>query len=222
MNTESMEERVEILDQDKHVGWADIKDGAWAFNLDNLDEGDHRIVGRYRGKDSTPWLFAQGASEYVEDFEGLPSGPFTEFEQSWYSAIWAPQNPDNALRPKAFLNGSGHGLNGKALDLVAQRSSANGIVHDCIYTMTFHSLWKTVTFDCYVQIHRQSPRRWIETLNDRNDILNSFTLPDTEGLQRIVLSNGERSIRALRFNLIPADESNGAVRIIVDTIKVSV
>ncbi|WP_296187028.1 hypothetical protein [Pseudomonas sp. UBA1879] len=221
MNTESMEDKVEILDQDKHVGWADIKEGAWAFNLDNLNEGDHRIVGRYRGRGSTPWLFVQGASEYLEDFESLPKEPFTEFEQPWYSAIWAPQTPDNALRPKAFRNGSDAGLDGKALDLAAQRSSASGIVHDCIYTMTFHSLWKTVTFDCYVQRHLEA-RRWIETLNDHNDILNSFTLPHTEGLQRIVLSNGERLIRALRFNLIPSEGSSGAVRIIVDTIKVSV
>ncbi|MFJ5296214.1 hypothetical protein ACIQAL_06775 [Pseudomonas sp. NPDC088368] len=219
MNTESMEDRVEILDQDEHVGWADIKDGIWSYDLSDLDEGDHRVVGRYRGTDSTPWLFAQGASEYVEDFEGLPSERFTEFEQSWYSAIWAPQNPNNALRPKATLNGSRLGLHGKALDLVAQR--VNGIVSDCIYTMTFHSLWKTVTFDCYVQTHTEASRRWIETLNDSNDILNSFTLPHTRGLQRIVLSNGERSIRALRFNLIPADEGGAALRIYVDTLEVS-
>lgn len=168
--------------------------------------------------DSTPWLFTQRPSEYVEDFEGLPDGPFSEFEQSWYSAIWAPQNPRETFRPRASLRGSDIGLNGKALGLVTQLY--DGIVYDCIYTMTFHSLWKTVTFDCYVGVHREAPRRWVETLNDRNDILNTVSLLYAGGIQRIVLSNGERSIRALRFNLIPG-EYGGAIRIVVDTLKVS-
>lgn len=74
MSTINADERVEILDDGSHLGWADLSNGQWSYPYDGLKIGPHRLTGKYRGIESAAWDVTVAGSVYNETFNDLSTG----------------------------------------------------------------------------------------------------------------------------------------------------
>lgn len=48
-SADNNEDRVEVLDNGNHVGWADVLNGQWSFSTPALAGGLHSLTARCRG-----------------------------------------------------------------------------------------------------------------------------------------------------------------------------
>lgn len=151
VSANSAVEQVEILDNGKHLGYADLIEGRWQYIAAGLDVAGHAITAVYKGITSSPWQFDVVRSEtHTETFVTAPFGRFLTLIRAYYAATSvSPERPgtgEEQFYPSSLLDYGG----ARYLYLTAYYSndSYEGR-YNCDLTMEFTQTYSEIFIDCF-------------------------------------------------------------------------
>lgn len=148
MNTVTAQERVEILDNGSHVGWAEVVDGKWSCQLQALGVGSHRLTASSKGVISASRVL--NIQEAVERFDDMPIGRLqngTTVTRAFYKL-----SPQYSISDTVSIEDAGSGWLGelKCLQLLSLARSESFV----IVTLYLDRPCSQVSLDCnFVVIH---------------------------------------------------------------------
>jgi hypothetical protein len=216
------DEQVEILDNDDHLGWADVVDGNWTFSPPLLSVGTHKLTAAFRGTTSAVWnVEVTGPVIHIDDLESAPLGNITEpLVRPFYTLTSAPVGSWEITPVRVLTYNQPPGIQGKMLYLMCAASES--YPHEVAMGMTFNQPYLIVSFWCWVHDFSAAGVMKVDAFDDEERLVRTFDfkiLPH-EHLYEVVLAAPPRvTIKSLHFHQTASSSPTSAVALSLDNFK---
>jgi hypothetical protein len=142
-----MDEQVEILVNDDHLGWTDVVDGNWTFSPPVLSVGTYKLTAAFRGKTSAVWnVVVSPPVVDVDDLESAPIGNITEpLVRPFYTLTSAPVGSWTHMPVRVLSSGAPPGKT-----LYLHCSIYEQTAPEAIMEMNLNRLYLIVSFRCRI------------------------------------------------------------------------
>lgn len=197
------DEQVEILDNDDHLGWADVVDGNWTFSPPLLPVGTHKLTAALGGKTSAVWnVVVTPPVVDVDDLESAPVGNVTApLVRPFYTLTAGPVGSWPYKPVRVMGRDQPPGIQGKMLYLSC------GILephpHEVTMVMVFNRLYLAVSLWSVVVEKGGAGVMKVDAFDDQDGLVRSFdftSLPEDEPLEVILTAPAGARIKSLRFH----------------------
>jgi hypothetical protein len=223
MSTIEADERIEILDNGSHLGWATVTDRTWSYSPTGLPVGGHSLSAVYRGHTSAVWRLTVEEPVHFENFETAALGGFTSIVRQYYSgstSVTGSVGVDPPTEITDHKNGPGAG---KGL-FVRSTWSENPMdgKYSTIFTIMFNRTYSVISFSS------SSATGWdgnaiadVVALSESGESLDMHNFPYW-GMETVTLRAGNgRRIKSLRFRTVPVGNVGVWNYIWVDDMKMT-
>jgi hypothetical protein len=196
------DEQVEILDNDDHLGWADVVDGNWTFPSALLPVGTHKLTAAFRGKTSAVWNVVVTPPVDVDDLESAVLGNITKpLVRPFYTLTSAPVGSWQYTPVRVRAYHYPPGIQGKALYLFC--TVVGESPREVTMGMVFNIPYLAVSFWSYVNGSRGAGVMKVDAFDAQDGLVGSFdftSLPEAQPREVILTAPVGARIKSLRFH----------------------
>lgn len=219
MTSVNEEERVEVLNFDQHVGWANVVEGKWSYTQAGLTPGSYNLSGKYKGKVSSTWRVNVTEPPVSDNLDGAPSGYFKRHERPYFSV---EETRGSALSPEGgaairFQDmGSAYpGIQGNVVYLTV--ASRDSVMRMLTVEVGFYKAYSAISFSCYI-LRKVAPGTvsTLKTFADDGSQVGTINLLDFEAdthktVSLSGLSQGKK-YKSMRFDIYTANDPSAQYR----------
>jgi hypothetical protein len=215
------DEQVEILDNDAHLGWADVVDGNWTFSPPLLPIGTHKLTAAFGGKTSAVWnVVVSPPVVDVDDLESAPLGNILEpLVRQFYTLTSGPVG-SWTYKPVRVITLGPPGMQGKLLELECARYEL--WPPEVNMEMVFNRRYLAVSFWVEVVLTDATAVMKVDAFDAQDRLVGSFdfrSLPVAKPREVILTAPAGARIKSLRFHLTPSTIQPYTARILLDNFK---
>lgn len=155
MSATSNEDRLEILDDGKTVGWADVTNGRWSYSYSDLVVGTHTLTAKYQDKVSAIWSVEVAAPEDFETFDSLTGYYYTDVQLPFFSVSTKTpgSNSGSNFSGMAATNADAAfpGTSGRMLSISVMANDIDFPYRTCTVEIDFKGRYSIVALTCSVE-----------------------------------------------------------------------
>lgn len=207
MSETSENDRVEILDNGVHLGWADVEAGKWSLPLVNLPLGSRGLTARYKNKESQRWEISVKVPARFDDFNGAPLGPHEFLRRPFFLSTYEAQGQVTSSSPMNIYRFAIGNSPSTRLEFTAVADPRpNMSNYDLLGFLTFHEVCSAVSLSIWIAYGTSAERMMIVASDEAGVALDSVDLNELwSGRPQIVTLQGrpEQMIRRLKFCIFP-------------------